>query len=228
MDILIIAATEKEIEPVINLCQQEWTKTKAMTFTEGEVTVKFLITGVGMLRTSFSLGKALFELKPQLCINAGIAGAFSDKFKIGDVVHVVRDCIPELGATDAEGELLTLADMGLTEDISSTDGLINAEAGTYDFLPTASGITVNTVHGDEDGIKDIQKAFTADIETMESAAVFYCCLKTDVPFLAIRAISNMVEPRDRSKWNIPLAINNLNVQLKELLELLVAGTVSAS
>ena len=220
MKILIVAATQGEIEPLIEMCHREWTEAKAGAFNKGATTIEFLITGVGMTRTSYALGKVLSVGKPDLCINAGIAGAFPGKFEIGDVVHVVRDSMPEMGATDSDGRHLSLQDMELTEDISSTDGLINKEAGAYHFLPRATGITVNKVHGDIGGITQVQKNFPADIETMESAAFFYCCIKEGVPFLSIRAISNIVEPRDRSKWDIPLAIEKLNIQLVELVEVL--------
>jgi futalosine hydrolase len=217
MKILIVAATESEIGPLISMCRRDWTETSAQVLTRGEVTIEFLITGVGMIRTTYALGRALSRNIPDLCINAGIAGAFPGKFEIGDVVHVTRDSIPEMGATDSDGSHLAMNDLGLTEDISSTEGLVNTEAGAFDFLPCASGITVNKVHGDTAGIAKVLTHFSADIETMESGAFFYCCLKQGVSFLAIRAISNMVEPRDRTKWDIPLAITRLNDELKELL-----------
>ena len=222
MKIHIVAATEGEIKPLIQVCEDEWTRTATGAYVRGPLTVEFLITGVGMVRTSYALGRFLANHKPDLCINAGIAGAFPGRFGIGDVVHVVRDCMPELGATDADGSHLKMSNMKLAEDISSIDGLVNKEAGAFDFLPRATGITVHTVHGDEAGITKLQKQFSPDIETMESAAFFYSCMKEEVPFLAIRAISNMVEPRDRSKWNIPLAIERLNMQLVELLGVLGA------
>jgi futalosine hydrolase len=62
----------------------------------------------------------------------------------------------------------------------------------------------------------LQSRFSPDIETMESAAFFYVCLQEKIPFLALRAISNKVEPRDKSKWNIPLAMQNLSNVLKNV------------
>ena len=182
--------------------------------------VRFLITGVGMMRTSYALGKYLATDKPDLCINAGIAGAFPGKYELGDVVHVIADSIPGLGATDSDGRHLSMRDLNLEEDISTSDELVNVKAAEYHFLPKATGLTVNTVHGNAEEIANIIKRSNADIETMESAAVFYCCIIEDVHFLALRAISNMVEPRDKSKWDIQLAVSNLNIQLVELLDLL--------
>ena len=55
-----------------------------------------------------------------------------------------------------------------------------------------------------------------DIETMEGAAFFYVCSREKIPFMALRAVSNIVEPRDREKWNIELALANLSVKLNEV------------
>jgi futalosine hydrolase len=63
----------------------------------------------------------------------------------------------------------------------------------------------------------ISERYHPDIETMEGAAFFYVCSRENIPFLAIRAVSNKVELRNREKWNIPLAINNLSEKFGELL-----------
>ena len=55
---------------------------------------------------------------------------------------------------------------------------------------------------------------------MEGAAFFLACLLSEVPFLEIRSISNFVEPRNREAWDLPLAIDNLNVALIELIKTL--------
>ena len=41
---------------------------------------------------------------------------------------------------------------------------------------------------------------------MEGAAAAHLCLRYDLPFLELRAISNRVEDRNRDAWNIPLAL----------------------
>jgi len=53
---------------------------------------------------------------------------------------------------------------------------------------------------------------------MEGAAFFYACLLSGVPFHEVRSISNFVEERDKSKWDIPLALANLNNVLFEILK----------
>lgn len=39
---------------------------------------------------------------------------------------------------------------------------------------------------------------------------FDACLMEHVPCLQIRAISNYIEDRNKDRWKIPLAIDNLN------------------
>jgi futalosine hydrolase len=52
---------------------------------------------------------------------------------------------------------------------------------------------------------------------MEGAAFFYAANLLDVPSIQLRAISNYIEPRDRSKWEIKLALENLWKVTDELL-----------
>ena len=85
-------------------------------------------------------------------------------------------------------------------------------------LPNTVGITVNTASGSAARIKLITEKFKPDIETMEGAAVFYVALHQHLPFVEIRSVSNIVEPRNRKNWNVPQAIENLNSTLFGILE----------
>jgi futalosine hydrolase len=49
---------------------------------------------------------------------------------------------------------------------------------------------------------------------MEGASFFYVCMNEHIPCFALRAISNIVGERDKNKWNIPFALNNLSQTLK--------------
>lgn len=91
-------------------------------------------------------------------------------------------------------------------------------SGTLKNLPPVSGITVNTVHGNSDSIKKVVRRFHPDIETMEGAAFFYACSQQKIPCLQIRAVSNYVAMRNKSAWNIPLAVKNLNETVIKILD----------
>jgi futalosine hydrolase len=79
-----------------------------------------------------------------------------------------------------------------------------------DLLKSVKGITVNTVHGNEAAIEKVRQLYKPDVESMEGAAFFAACKGTAKNYVQIRAVSNYVEKRDKSKWQMPLAIKNLN------------------
>jgi futalosine hydrolase len=53
---------------------------------------------------------------------------------------------------------------------------------------------------------------------MEGAAFMYSCLVAGVPFAQIRAVSNVVERRNRDGWKIDEATDALGVVAVRLLE----------
>jgi len=83
-------------------------------------------------------------------------------------------------------------------------------------LTLVEGVTVNKVHGSQLSIQKVIKQFSPDVESMEGAAVSYVCMQQQIKFIQIRAISNYVEKRNKSAWNIPLAVRNLNIMLQKL------------
>jgi futalosine hydrolase len=53
---------------------------------------------------------------------------------------------------------------------------------------------------------------------MEGAALHYVGLQENIAFLQLRSVSNAIGVRDKTRWNIPLAIGRLNEQLIHLLQ----------
>ena len=87
-------------------------------------------------------------------------------------------------------------------------------------LPLVKGLTLSTASGSKDIIEKIIQRWNADIETMESASVFYVCKQLGIRFICYRAISNLVEPRDKSKWEVGKAITNLDVEVRNFIKTL--------
>ncbi len=175
--------------------------------------VESLVTGVGMVTTAYSLTRKLSEVKYDFVIDLGIAGSFNSSFGIGSVVQVVSDRIVELGVED-NGRFIPADEMNLvrTEDVCfQTSIRVNS-------LPEVRGITVNRVHGSVDSIESVVSQFNPDIESMEGAAVAYVCKQFDIPWVQIRGISNLVEPRKRDAWDIPMAIQNLHSEVLKYID----------
>lgn len=221
MQILLTAATPFEIAPVLQWLESNFARNESGVFEKEHLAVFPLITGVGVACTCWRLGQFFAQNKPGIALNAGVAGAFNRRFRIGDVFHVTTERFGDLGVEEADGSFTDLFELGLTDAgaFPFAGGVLkNDSAMQSDFLPVANGLTVNKVHGSGASIDMIRAKYPdAQLESMEGAAFFFSCLHAGIPFLEIRAISNYVEPRNREAWNLPLAIANLNETLREII-----------
>jgi futalosine hydrolase len=200
MKILIVAATRAELS---GLCSH-------FELPEGDFMetpyFDLLITGVGMTATAFALGKHLSPAY-SLVVNLGIAGCYEWKYPLGSLLNITQDTFSELGAEDKD-EFLTIDTLGFGKSRHETQNTLVLPL--IAALPKVSGITVNKVHGNKASIKAIEKRLQPVTESMEGAAVFYCCEQSGTPCLQVRSISNYVEERNRESWKIGLALKNLN------------------
>ena len=85
-------------------------------------------------------------------------------------------------------------------------------------LRQVTGITVNTVHGNERTIAAVRNRYAPDVESMEGAAFMYASLIAGVPFVQVRAVSNAVTRRNRGAWRVDEAIRALGEASVRLLE----------
>jgi futalosine hydrolase len=166
-----------------------------------------LVAGVGMVNTAIHLTEELLKNEYDVVLNMGVAGSFSEDFKIGDVVEVGEDNFSEIGFENGSR----------FEGFSDFEIVTNYSVAGKTDLQKVRGITVNTVHGNEKSINEIVKRLNPDVESMEGAAVFKVCKKFAVTCMQIRAISNKVEKRNKENWNMPLAIRNLNNQVQKII-----------
>ncbi len=224
MKLLIVAATRMEIMPLedylLQLDQQPLLQHHA---------VELLITGAGMVPTAFRLGKILQMDNWDLAVNLGICGSFIRDLPPGTTVHVAADTFGDFGADDGD-DFLDAFETGLADKngYPFVDGWINSPAAAANkvvrSLPAVKGVTMNTVSGNEISIRKRMEKFAADIESMEGAAFMYCCMKESIPCVQIRAVSNFIERRNKSHWNIPLAIHNLNETAIRLIQHVCSAT----
>lgn len=217
MKILIVSATSQEIEPFI-CAHAEFTYSHHFE-------IDILITGVGCINTVYHLQKKLQEKKYDLAIQAGIAGSFIESgIKLGEVKLVPKDTFGDMGA-EALNKFTTLFEMGLADkdEFPFINGWLHTN---YDHLhhislQHATSITVNKLSDKKVQAKQLIEKFNAEIESMEGAAFNFVCLQENIPFIQIRSISNYVGERDKSKWKMKEAINNLNDKLLEIVDRII-------
>ncbi|MEE9439605.1 MAG: futalosine hydrolase [Saprospiraceae bacterium] len=221
MNILIVSATSFEIAPLLRFLDNSAEKLSFFEYSFNGHNIYPLVTGVGALNTAFGMARYKAMEDVGVVFNVGLAGSYSNKFKIGDVVEVMKDRFADLGVEENDGSFTDLFDLNLIDKLQYpyADGWIISSKPKYNTgLPKAVGLTVNKVNGCIESIQKIRSKYDADIESMEGAGFLYACRNMDVPCHSIRAISNMVEPRNKENWKIELAIDNLNNELIRLLK----------
>ena len=221
MKILIVAATWMEVKMLVDELEKVNEKSHLLKeYKLDEIPIDILITGIGTTFTTFHLTNTLCEKKYDLVLNAGIAGSLSCDLGIGEVVNVISEEFADLGIEEQE-EFLTLFESGFigVNDFPFENGNLKASYKmVWQNLKKVRGITSNKSFGRAESIAEIRQKFTAHVESGEGAAVFFVCNWVGMKCCQIRSISHYVEPRDSSKWNIPLALENLKEEVLALIK----------
>lgn len=219
--ILIVSSTDFEIKKFISKLSTFHFLGHSDSYSKDQVTIDVLISGIGIAQTVYHLTKKLSLKSYDLVINAGICGSFTDRLPIGACVHVTSDEFADTGMSYPDRSFKTLFEEGLMsyDSLPFTKGCLNSgfQMSVGMNLYKAKGITVNSCSGDSEQIKSRKEHFNADIESMEGAAVSYVCLSEKVNFIQIRAVSNIIEPRNKERWNIERATDRLADCLFELI-----------
>lgn len=176
--------------------------------------VMFHQGGVGMLANAVSLTKLVYEEKPDLIMQVGIAGCFDKNIALGNVVVIKEEVLGNTGVEE-DGKWKDIFDLKLEKPgypPFEKKRLPNHHLDKYNLLKLdeVTAVTVNEVSTNETRIQQLQKKYSPVIESMEGAALHYVCREMNVPFVQMRSISNYIGERDKTKWEIRLAIDNLN------------------
>ena len=224
MRILVVSATLFEIEPLVGrLRHVSDTGLRSAAYHFRDHDIEVLTTGVGMVAMAAWCSRTCAAEHYDLALNFGLCGSFDPLMSYGTVVHVTADRFGELGAEDGD-DFLSIHQLNLLgeNDFPYESGmLVNAAPpplAPLSALHVVTGVTVNTVHGNERTIESVRARCQPDVESMEGAAFMYSCLVAGVPFAQVRAVSNRVERRNRAAWQIGQAITALGTVSIAVLE----------
>jgi futalosine hydrolase len=217
MRILIVAATSIEVAPVVASLREMSERGPGLTrYAHAAHDVDVLVTGVGMVATAAWCSHVLAVSRYDVALNFGVCGSFDEALKPGDVVQVVTDRIAELGAEDGEA-FLSIDELNLPGEHAFTNVAPPANAALGRLRPV-NGITVNTVHGNARSIAAVTERLKPQVESMEGAAFMQACLIHEVTFAQVRAVSNVVERRNRDAWRLADAIGALGTTALSILD----------
>jgi futalosine hydrolase len=208
MKIALVAATWQEIAPIQDYLSER-------LYLKNHHQFSLWVTGVGLVSTTYSLTKKIALEKPDMAIQAGIAGSFQPLvYSPGDVVAVKDEVMGDQGVIEANDTWndifsLKLADPNLFPFKSGK--LPNPHHKLFQKinLPLVSAVSVNEITTSSKKIHQLMELYAPAIESMEGAAFHYVCLNESIPFIQIRSISNRIGERDKAQWQMNKAIENL-------------------
>jgi futalosine hydrolase len=213
MQLLLCASTEFEIRPVIDFID-----------TQNTNNITVLITGVGMMATTYSLTRAIHSSRPDFIIQAGVGGCLDKRLPLSKVVFVENESLGDVGVEE-NGIFKNLFDLRLLDrnTFPWRDGKLSndLERLRSTGLTVVDAVTVNEITTNGDRIDHYRKQLNASVESMEGAALHFIALQENIPFLQMRSLSNFVGERDKSNWVMDIAIANLNIELERTLSKLL-------
>jgi len=210
MKVVITAATTGEWQPAFDKIGNRYK-------TDQRFQLLFHCSGIGMLSSAVALTKLVYEEKPDLIIQAGIAGTFGTSKQIGKVFAINQEFLADTGVME-NGIWKDVFDLKLVKSSVSPfkkRSLPNPFLTNYNLLktPVVDAVTVNQVSTAASAIEQIQQKYQPALESMEGAALHYVGNLYKLPFLQIRAVSNVVGVRDKAQWKIAESISALNQTL---------------
>lgn len=178
----------------------------------------FLVSGVGPVACGVHVTRALATGRYSQIMQAGIAGSFVADIPIGSVVVVSEEAFGDLGAEN-NGSFLDLFEMNLLskDQAPFMDRLLVAptwELSALRGVPRVRSVTLSRVLSEPHSISWIKEMYSPQVANMEGAALLYAALVHGVRVLSIRAISDLVGPRDRGAWKIAEAVSALDRALE--------------
>jgi len=197
--IALIGAMDQEIERIKNCIQSlKVSEIAGFTFYSGQIDgaeVVLLKSGIGKVNAAIGTTLLLDRFKPSCVINTGSAGGFDPSLKVGDVVisDEVRHHDVDLTVFGYEiGQMARMPAAYLADELL----LKVAEESIAQFENTACqrGLiaTGDAFMSDPDHVERVRVNFpTMKAAEMEAAAIAQTCYRFDVPFLVIRALSDI-------------------------------------
>lgn len=226
-NILIVAATAAELSTLSRELRPRTLPHSRLDLWQGESParghrVTLLVTGVGKssaaLRTAALLESGVAG-GLDCIIQTGVCGAYGGSgLDVGDVAVATSEIMGDEGVLTPQGwqSMVSIAiplmthrgvryfnEFPLSQARSEQAVRLAATLG----IPLRRGkfVTVSTCSGTAARGDELAARFGAICESMEGAAVAQVAITYEIPCLEIRGVSNRVEDRDLSAWNIPVA-----------------------
>ncbi len=227
----LISATEKESRAILKTLRRIKDESLALPVYQGKIgktNIIHIISGIGKTNASHAATLLIEKFSPSTVINFGVGGAYpSANLRAGDIAIADKEIYGDEGLWLRDGfhkadeigiPLFKKGrkkyfnefplDKNLMQKAVKFSGLVTRHSSLVTEVKSGTFVTVSTVTGTDKRARELEKRFNAICENMEGAAVAHVCAMYGIPMLEVKGISNIVEDRDRSKWDIKTAAEN--------------------
>jgi futalosine hydrolase len=221
--VIVTAATPREIALLIAALEgkERFLSAHRDAF-RGEIKgrpVILAITGIGKVNVAIAVTALLERFETELLITTGCAGAYrGSELAVGDLAAATVEVAGDEGVLAPDG-WHTLELIGIPAVERKGDSYFNRYPLTRwaldkaAFVAETSGIslqqgtfvTVSTVSGTLARGEELERRFGGICENMEGAAAAHVALLYGADCMEVRGVSNHVEDRDLSRWDIQTA-----------------------
>ncbi|MDA8099175.1 MAG: futalosine hydrolase [Nitrospiraceae bacterium] len=173
--------------------------------------------GMGKVNAAQAATAMAMRYSPDALIVFGVGGAYpASGARVGDIALASREIAGDEGVLTAQGfqdtsyigiPLLALPAATIYNTYPAPEFLFNRTKGALvavfgSRVHSGPFVTLSTCTGTKLRAQELELQYCGLCENMEGAAAAHVALSHGIPWLEVRGISNIVEDRDRSKWNI--------------------------
>ncbi len=230
MKIGIIGAMEQEVAILKNALEQcQEVKKGGCTYYSGQINgvdVVLLQSGIGKVAAAIGTAILIDEYQPDVVINTGSAGGFDSSLTMGDVVISTEVRHHDADVTAFGYEIGQMA--GQPAAFAADDKLMAVAEKALDALTDKHAVRGLICTGDAfvctaERQDFIRKHFPSVIAVeMEASAIAQTCHQFQVPFVVVRAISDVADKESPMSFDefLPLAAQSSSEMVLKMVELL--------
>ncbi len=198
----------------------------------------YMISGMGKTNAAHAATVLIERFAPRLIVLFGVGGAYpSAGLKVGDIAVAEQEIYGDEGVLDGEGfhgtDFIGVPlfkarrkryfnryplDRTLASRAVEVSKFSTRHSSLVTVVKSGAFVTLSTCTGTRKRALQVRRQFGAICENMEGASVAHICTIYGRPMVEIRGISNIVEDRDRGKWNFKLAAENCQKAVMEILK----------
>ncbi len=178
----------------------------------------YVVSGMAKANAGHAAGLLIRDYSPDVVVSFGIGGAYPGAgLTVGDVAVATKEVYADEGVETTKGfhplEMIGIPMLRARGKRYFNEFPLNRRLGKRALSAAltvgraASGpfATVSTCTGTRKKAVQLRTRLRAICENMEGAAIAQICSLYGIPCAELRGISNIVEDRDRSRWDILLA-----------------------